>query len=119
MPTPRISVSQLKQLIQLRANGLSTRAIAAARSFTPARLPQTRLPARRHWRISRSGKWNRYGSGLPPCRGCKRGTSSAFAAILDSIKAGKSWQPKTIEIPGVVVTKDNVDKFLADHPNGL
>jgi ribose transport system substrate-binding protein len=44
---------------------------------------------------------------------------AAFQAILDSIKAGKSWQPKTIEIPGVVVTKDNVDKFLADHPNGL
>ena len=44
---------------------------------------------------------------------------AAFQAILNSIKAGKSWQPKTIEIPGVVVTKDNVDKFLADHPNGL
>ena len=42
-----------------------------------------------------------------------------FQAILDSIKAGKSWHPKTIAIPGVVVTKDNVDKFLADHPNGL
>ena len=44
---------------------------------------------------------------------------AAFEAILDSIKAGKSWKPKTIEIPGVVVTKDNVDKFLAEHPNGL
>jgi ribose transport system substrate-binding protein len=42
-----------------------------------------------------------------------------FQAILDSIAAGQSWQPKTIAIPGVVVTKDNVDKFLADHPNGL
>jgi ribose transport system substrate-binding protein len=44
---------------------------------------------------------------------------AVFQAILDSIKAGKSWTPKVIEIPGVVVTKDNVDKFLADHPNGL
>jgi ribose transport system substrate-binding protein len=42
-----------------------------------------------------------------------------FHAILDSMKAGASWQPKTIEIPGVVVTKDNVDKFLAEHPNGM
>ena len=42
-----------------------------------------------------------------------------FAAILDSIKAGKSWTPKVIEIPGVVVTKDNIDKFLADHPGAL
>ena len=31
----------------------------------------------------------------------------------------KILEPKTIAIPGVVVTKDNVDKFLADHPNGL
>jgi len=44
---------------------------------------------------------------------------AAFEAIIDSVKAGKSWTHKTIEIPGVVVTKDNVDKFLAEHPNGL
>jgi ribose transport system substrate-binding protein len=42
-----------------------------------------------------------------------------FQAVLDSIKAGASWQPKDIQIPGIVVTKDNVDKFMADHPNGL
>jgi ribose transport system substrate-binding protein len=42
-----------------------------------------------------------------------------FAAILDSIKASKSWTPKVIEIPGVVVTKDNVDKFMAEHPGVL
>lgn len=44
---------------------------------------------------------------------------AVFQAILDAIAAGSSWQPKTIEIPGIVVTKDNVDKFLADHPNGF
>jgi ribose transport system substrate-binding protein len=44
---------------------------------------------------------------------------AAFGAVVDSIQAGKAWTPKTIEIPGVVVTKDNVDKFLTDHPNGL
>jgi ribose transport system substrate-binding protein len=41
---------------------------------------------------------------------------AVFQAILDSIAAGKDWKPKTIEIPGVVVSKDNVDKFLAEHP---
>ena len=43
----------------------------------------------------------------------------SFQAILDSIAAGSSWQPKVISIPGIVVTKENIDKFLADHPNGL
>ncbi|MER8830659.1 sugar ABC transporter substrate-binding protein [Mesorhizobium sp. M0938] len=42
-----------------------------------------------------------------------------FQAILDSIKAGASWQAKDIQIPGIVVTKDNVDKFMAEHPNGM
>lgn len=41
---------------------------------------------------------------------------AVFQAILDSIAAGDAWEPKTIEIPGVVVTKDNVDQFMADHP---
>lgn len=44
---------------------------------------------------------------------------AVFQAILDSMKAGKAWTPKVIEIPGIVVTKDNIDKFLTDHPNGL
>jgi ribose transport system substrate-binding protein len=30
--------------------------------------------------------------------------------------AGDAWEPKTIEIPGIVVNKDNVDQFMADHP---
>lgn len=42
-----------------------------------------------------------------------------FQAILDAKKAGDSWQPKDIQIPGVVVTKDNVDKFMAEHPDGM
>jgi len=41
---------------------------------------------------------------------------AVFQAILDSIEAGDSWEAKTIEIPGIVVTKDNVDQFMADHP---
>jgi len=43
----------------------------------------------------------------------------SMQAILDSIKAGAAWRPKTITIPGVVVTKDNVDKFMTEHPNGM
>jgi len=44
---------------------------------------------------------------------------AVFQAILDAMAAGSAWTPKTIEIPGIVVTKDNVDKFFADHPNGF
>ena len=39
-----------------------------------------------------------------------------FQAILDSIAAGDSWTPKVITIPGVVVSADNVDQFMKDHP---
>lgn len=39
-----------------------------------------------------------------------------FQAILDSIAAGDSWQPKVVTIPGVVVSADNVDQFMKDHP---
>ncbi|HVZ00284.1 MAG TPA: sugar ABC transporter substrate-binding protein [Dongiaceae bacterium] len=40
-----------------------------------------------------------------------------FQAVLDSIAAGDSWTPKVISIPGVVVSSDNVDQFMKDHPN--
>jgi ribose transport system substrate-binding protein len=40
-------------------------------------------------------------------------------AVVGSIKAGTSWKAKTIDVPGVVVTKDNIDSFLADHPDAL
>ena len=39
-----------------------------------------------------------------------------FQAILDSIAAGDSWKPKVITIPGIVVSADNVDQFMKDHP---
>jgi ribose transport system substrate-binding protein len=35
------------------------------------------------------------------------------------VKAGASWTPKAVEVPAVLVTKDNIDKFLADHPSAL
>ena len=34
-------------------------------------------------------------------------------------KAGADWTPKAVEVPAVLVTKDTVDKFLADHPAAL
>jgi len=43
--------------------------------------------------------------------------SAVFQAILDSQAAGSAWKAKVIEIPGIVVTKDNVDKFVAEHPD--
>ena len=39
-----------------------------------------------------------------------------FQAILDSMAAGDAWTPKLISIPGVVVSADNVDQFMKDHP---
>ncbi|MDQ0473219.1 sugar ABC transporter substrate-binding protein [Labrys wisconsinensis] len=43
---------------------------------------------------------------------------AVFKTILEAMAAGKDWKPKVIEIAGIVVSKDNVDKFLADHPSG-
>ncbi|MFC3225649.1 sugar ABC transporter substrate-binding protein [Marinibaculum pumilum] len=42
-----------------------------------------------------------------------------FEAILAAEAAGDAWEPKVISIPGVVVTKENVEQFLADHPDGM
>lgn len=33
-----------------------------------------------------------------------------------AMQAGSAWQPKAVEVPAVVVTKDTVDAFLAEHP---
>ncbi len=35
------------------------------------------------------------------------------------MKAGASWTPKAVEVTAVLVTKDTIDKFLADHPAAL
>jgi ABC-type sugar transport system substrate-binding protein len=39
-----------------------------------------------------------------------------FQAILDAQAAGDAWKPKVISIPGVVVSKDNIDQFMKEHP---
>ena len=42
---------------------------------------------------------------------------AVFQAIIESQAAPDGWKPKVIEIPGIVVTAENVDKFIAEHPN--
>jgi ribose transport system substrate-binding protein len=39
--------------------------------------------------------------------------------LPEIIKAGSNWQPKPVEVPAVLITKDNVAKFLADHPDAV
>lgn len=34
-------------------------------------------------------------------------------------KAGADWQPKAVEVPAVLVTKDTVEKFIANHPDAI
>ena len=34
-------------------------------------------------------------------------------------KAGAGWQPKAVEVPAVLVTKDTVEQFIADHPDAM
>ena len=38
-------------------------------------------------------------------------------AIPDIMQAGASWQPKSVVPGNVVVTKDNLDEFLKQHPD--
>jgi ribose transport system substrate-binding protein len=42
-----------------------------------------------------------------------------FNTIIESINSGANWQPKSIDVPGVVVEQDTMDGFLADHPGIL
>jgi ribose transport system substrate-binding protein len=39
--------------------------------------------------------------------------------IDEAIKAGSAWQPKAVEVPAVVVTKDTVEQFIKDHPDAI
>ncbi|MGA2492551.1 MAG: sugar ABC transporter substrate-binding protein [Roseiarcus sp.] len=42
--------------------------------------------------------------------------SNMMKLLPEIIKAGSNWQPKAVEVPAVLVTKDTIEKFLADHP---
>jgi ribose transport system substrate-binding protein len=39
--------------------------------------------------------------------------------LPDIQKAGAGWQPKAVEVPAVLVTKDTVEQFIADHPDAI
>jgi ribose transport system substrate-binding protein len=34
-------------------------------------------------------------------------------------KAGGDWQPKAVEVPAVLVTKETVEQFIAEHPDAI
>lgn len=42
-----------------------------------------------------------------------------FQAVLDSTEAGDAWEPKTIDVPGVLVDADTIDAFLEEHPEAM
>ena len=42
-----------------------------------------------------------------------------FETTLQAIEAGPSWQPKTVDVPGILVTADTVAQFVQDHPEAL
>ena len=43
-----------------------------------------------------------------------------FEVTLKALEAGvASFQPQTVDVPGILVTADNVEKFVADHAEAL
>jgi ribose transport system substrate-binding protein len=39
--------------------------------------------------------------------------------LVEASKVGANWQPKSVEVPAVVVTQDNVADFVKQHPEAL
>lgn len=39
--------------------------------------------------------------------------------IKEAVEAGDAWEPKAVEIPAIVVTADNIEQFLSDHPDAV
>ena len=48
-----------------------------------------------------------------------RGLQHGRHASMRRSKAGGAWQPKAVEVPAVVVTKDTVEQFLKEHPDAI
>jgi ribose transport system substrate-binding protein len=42
-----------------------------------------------------------------------------FATTLKAMKAGMKWTAIDVIVPGILITKDNVDAFIAAHPDAL
>jgi ribose transport system substrate-binding protein len=45
--------------------------------------------------------------------------AAMMQAAVDYLDAPDGWVQQTIDVPGVVVTADNIDQFLTDHPSAL
>ena len=45
--------------------------------------------------------------------------SNMIKLLPEIVKAGPGWTPKAVEVPAVLVSSENIDKFLADHPAAL
>ncbi len=45
--------------------------------------------------------------------------ANMITLLPEIVKAGPNWTPKAVEVPAVLVTSANIDKFLADHPTAL
>lgn len=39
--------------------------------------------------------------------------------LKQAIDAGSTWEPKAVELEAIVVTANNVEQFLSDHPDAL
>jgi ribose transport system substrate-binding protein len=39
--------------------------------------------------------------------------------LAEAVRAGAAWQPKAVEVPAVVITKENVEDFAKQHPEAL
>ena len=50
--------------------------------------------------------------------GVKEG-ATMFSKTLEIIEKGGSSKAEKVDVPGVLVTKDTIDAFLADHPEAL
>lgn len=42
-----------------------------------------------------------------------------FNTTQEAVAAGSAWKPKTVEVPGVLVTRKTIAGFLTDHPAAL
>jgi ribose transport system substrate-binding protein len=42
-----------------------------------------------------------------------------FDTTMQAIQAGAGWQPKTVNVPGILVTAQTVGQFVQDHPEAL
>lgn len=50
--------------------------------------------------------------------GAKEG-ATMFSTTMEAIAAGSSWQPKTVDVPGVLVSRATVGQFLTEHPDAI